>query len=139
MTQLTEHQMADFGRQLEARQVQLAGEVQALNDEAGDAAARTALSTAAGPGDPGDEADRGEQATGAAVRHAEKERDQQELREIDAARGRMRAGDYGKCVDCGTDIAPARLQAMPSAARCIACQQRHERDHPGGVRIALTS
>lgn len=34
------------------------------------------------------------------------------------------------CVDCGCAIPPARRAALPSAERCVACQQRHER----GVR-----
>jgi RNA polymerase-binding transcription factor DksA len=135
MTQLTEEQMAAFSRQLEARQAQLASEVRLLNDEAGEASAPSDLSNTAGPVDPGDEGDRGERATRTAVRHAEKERDQQELQEISEARERMQAGDYGQCVECGTGIAPERLQAMPSAARCIACQDRHERDHSTGMRI----
>lgn len=50
----------------------------------------------------------------------------QELSAIDAALARIAAGTYGQCMDCGTDIAPQRLQAAPHAARCIACQERAE-------------
>lgn len=50
----------------------------------------------------------------------------QELSAIDAALARIAAGTFGQCVDCGTDIAPQRLQAAPEAARCIACQERAE-------------
>jgi RNA polymerase-binding transcription factor DksA len=136
---LTDEQMAELGRRLQAHAAELRDEVGTLDDEAGDASAQAALSTTGAPNDPADEADRGEQATRTAVRHAEKERDQLELRQIADARERMRTGDYGQCIDCGTDIALERLQALPSAERCMPCQERHERDHPVGVRIPLTS
>jgi len=49
-----------------------------------------------------------------------------ELHEIEAALRRMSEGTYGECIDCGQPIARARLEANPSAARCIDCQQRAE-------------
>jgi RNA polymerase-binding protein DksA len=57
---------------------------------------------------------------------AEVARDAGELREVEAALLRMKDGTYGECVDCGTGIPFARLQANPSASRCIACQERVE-------------
>lgn len=45
-----------------------------------------------------------------------------ELGEIERALLRLRSDTYGACVDCGVDIPPARLEAEPAAARCIACQ-----------------
>lgn len=60
------------------------------------------------------------------VRHAEEMRDQQELRDVRAALQRVADGSYGECVDCGKDIALARLQVFPSAKRCIQCQTQHE-------------
>jgi len=50
-----------------------------------------------------------------------------ELRQIDQARARLAAGTYGQCVSCGETIAPARLLAQPTAARCTACQAAFER------------
>lgn len=44
-----------------------------------------------------------------------------ELRMIEAALGRMEAGEYGICVNCGEEISPARLDAVPHAARCRHC------------------
>ena len=38
-------------------------------------------------------------------------------------------GLYGQCADCGAEIAPARLQAWPTALRCVACQTRAETPH----------
>ena len=45
-----------------------------------------------------------------------------ELGDIDAALERIDAGTYGHCTDCGMTIAPARLNAYPTAKRCIDCQ-----------------
>lgn len=60
------------------------------------------------------------------VRHAEYLRDQQELQAVRAALKRMAQGSYGECVDCGKAIKLERLQASPSAMRCIACQTKAE-------------
>jgi RNA polymerase-binding protein DksA len=49
-----------------------------------------------------------------------------ELTEVDAALQRIADGTYGDCIDCGEDIAPARLVAYPTAMRCIECQQTFE-------------
>jgi RNA polymerase-binding transcription factor DksA len=64
---------------------------------------------------------------------AEVSRDVQELRELEAARARLAGGTYGVCVDCGREIELERLIALPTAVRCLACQQVHERTyaHPG--------
>lgn len=43
------------------------------------------------------------------------------LREIAHARERLTAGTYGTCEKCGVEIAPARLEARPTARTCIAC------------------
>jgi DnaK suppressor protein len=45
-----------------------------------------------------------------------------ELGDIEAAMERMDAGTYGQCTDCGVSIPPARLNAYPTAKRCIDCQ-----------------
>jgi RNA polymerase-binding protein DksA len=49
-----------------------------------------------------------------------------DLRDIEGAFARMKAGDFGICADCGADIPAQRLLAYPTAKRCMACQQRHE-------------
>jgi DnaK suppressor protein len=54
------------------------------------------------------------------------ERETAELAQLDEALKRIDTGTYGQCVDCGTDIPAARLHAAPEAARCIACQAKHE-------------
>ena len=52
-----------------------------------------------------------------------------QIRNIELARQRMDEGQYGICVDCGDEITYERLQARPTARRCIYCQQQHERTH----------
>jgi DnaK suppressor protein len=52
-----------------------------------------------------------------------------ELGAIDAALERIAQGLYGHCSDCGADIGEPRLQAWPTALRCIACQTRAEKTH----------
>jgi RNA polymerase-binding transcription factor len=64
-------------------------------------------------------------------------RDLTELRELEAARGRMESGGYGVCLDCGSDIGYARLRANPGAARCIRCQELHEKTYAGSGRPSL--
>jgi RNA polymerase-binding transcription factor DksA len=43
------------------------------------------------------------------------------LADVDAALVRAASGDYGRCVECGQEIAPERLAARPQARTCIAC------------------
>ena len=43
------------------------------------------------------------------------------LAEVDAARARLDGGSYGRCLACGGAIAPARLEARPTARTCITC------------------
>ena len=44
-----------------------------------------------------------------------------EAKEIRAALQRIDDGSYGICANCGVEIAPARLQALPTATLCISC------------------
>jgi DnaK suppressor protein len=50
---------------------------------------------------------------------------------IDAALARMEGGEYGTCMDCGIDIDPKRLAAVPFAALCTDCATRRERGLAG--------
>lgn len=45
----------------------------------------------------------------------------QRLAEIDAALARLAAGGFGVCEGCGEAMSPARLEARPSARRCVSC------------------
>jgi DnaK suppressor protein len=46
---------------------------------------------------------------------------------VDDALKRLDDGSYGTCLRCGQLIAPARLEALPWAAHCIACQAEIDR------------
>lgn len=47
---------------------------------------------------------------------------------VQRALGRMEAGSYGLCVECGRPIEPERLRADPAVERCIDDQRRFERE-----------
>ena len=53
-------------------------------------------------------------------------RDIAELGEVEAALARIADGSYGTCSDCGAAIGWPRLNAQPTAERCIACQEKFE-------------
>jgi RNA polymerase-binding protein DksA len=65
------------------------------------------------------------------------DRDVRELREVEAALGRIRKGGYGDCIDCGTEIGIPRLTANPAATRCVACQTRLETQFAHGGTPSL--
>ena len=44
-----------------------------------------------------------------------------ELGDVEGALARVADGTYGVCVDCGRRIPVARLQARPTATRCVDC------------------
>lgn len=50
----------------------------------------------------------------------------EEERQVKLAQERLAEGTYGKCIDCGRDIPPERLEAVPEAIRCIDDQRRYE-------------
>jgi DnaK suppressor protein len=54
---------------------------------------------------------------------------QQKLKQLERARARLGAGQYGICESCGKGIDPARLKVMPSATRCVNCQRQSERQN----------
>lgn len=56
-------------------------------------------------------------------------REVRELRDIEAARARITAGEAGICIDCDDEIPFARLHAQPAASRCVSCQSLYERLH----------
>jgi DnaK suppressor protein len=49
-----------------------------------------------------------------------------ELARVDAALARIESGDYGLCLGCDEEIAPARLAIDPAATRCVRCAERAE-------------
>ena len=53
-------------------------------------------------------------------------RRRRELAHINRALEDLDAGRYGLCEDCGEQIAPKRLKALPFATRCVQCQAATE-------------
>jgi DnaK suppressor protein len=43
---------------------------------------------------------------------------------IMAALNRIKLGTYGTCAECGRPIPEKRLEAVPTALRCIACEEK---------------
>lgn len=53
-------------------------------------------------------------------------RDARELSDVGDALQRLAGGRYAVCVSCDAQIPAERLDAFPTAKRCLPCQQRHE-------------
>lgn len=123
MTTLTQDRLGRLRSALEQRAAVLRGEIAEVVDERTDELT-TERETVEDAGEHGEQFRQDE------VRDAEEGRDAAELREIEAALARMDEGRYGTCVDCGRDIGWARLQAQPTAMRCVQCQRRYEEEAP---------
>lgn len=79
--------------------------------------------------EPGDSGDKSMANALADINVARLDRHIREMRDIEAALLRVKNKAYGTCIDCGSDIAFERLQAYPTAKRCIACQEKREKNH----------
>ena len=53
--------------------------------------------------------------------------ERQLLIQIEEAMERLEKGKYGICIECETEIAEPRLQAVPWARFCIDCQEKEEK------------
>ncbi len=60
-----------------------------------------------------------------------------ELREVEAAQERIRENSYGVCEDCSVEIPYQRLEAYPTARRCVECQEKHEKMFAGEGKPTL--
>jgi RNA polymerase-binding protein DksA len=128
MDSLTQHDLEHFSRILAARKQQLGDEIRRGLERSGRERYADIL---AGGSDAGD--------TSIAdllsdVTFAEVKRDAEEVRDIGAAQARIAAGTYGTCIDCGRPIGKKRLEAYPTAKRCIEDQQRREKLRAGPSR-----
>ena len=56
-----------------------------------------------------------------------RERVADRINRLTAALERLVEGTYGRCEVCGGEIERPRLEALPEAVRCLACQERSER------------
>jgi RNA polymerase-binding protein DksA len=57
------------------------------------------------------------------VLHALEHEGKEELELINHALHRLQNGEYGLCSQCGEEINPARLDALPFATKCISCAE----------------
>ena len=48
------------------------------------------------------------------------------LHRINEALERLEEGTYGRCFECGEEIGPQRLRALPFAVRCKDCEEARE-------------
>jgi DnaK suppressor protein len=48
------------------------------------------------------------------------------LRLVEEAMDRLSDGSFGECTNCGDEISPKRLEAIPWAPYCIKCQELME-------------
>lgn len=52
--------------------------------------------------------------------------DRSQLQLVNDALARLRDGSYGECTNCGQELNLKRLEAVPWASLCIACQEKVE-------------
>jgi DnaK suppressor protein len=57
---------------------------------------------------------------------------------IETALKRLEAGELGTCSECQCRISAARLRALPFAALCLTCQEKHDIAVAAVVRQATT-
>ena len=56
------------------------------------------------------------------------DRDREKVQAIDEALGRVDEGSYGICESCESEIAEARLAALPFTRLCVNCQAEREKE-----------
>ncbi|MBN2356829.1 TraR/DksA C4-type zinc finger protein [candidate division KSB1 bacterium] len=49
------------------------------------------------------------------------------LYHLNLALERLERGEFGTCVQCGKEISPERLEAVPHARLCIECKSKEEK------------
>ena len=59
--------------------------------------------------------------------------EEQFLRAIEWALGRIRDGSFGQCLSCGIEIAGGRLEVVPWTPYCIQCQEDFEAVEPASA------
>jgi RNA polymerase-binding transcription factor DksA len=128
---LSRQELMQFKAQLQARESQLLGELQSGKRRA---AAETFERIA---GEAPDAGDASVADTTRDVVNAERERDADELREVQAALDRIDAGTYGVCLTCGELIDRQRLRAFPTARYDAGHQARHEQKQGIATRPKL--
>ena len=89
-------------------------------------------SEARGDGDSevGDPTDRATSSEDKSTAFEESNLEWQTLVQVREALQRIQDGTYGKCIDCGRAIEPARLEAIPWTPYCREDQEKHDQAAP---------
>jgi RNA polymerase-binding transcription factor DksA len=121
MNELTKEQIGQLTERIRQRKAQLVEEIRQGLARSGTQRYADLL------GEAGDAADESVASLLRDVTEAEIVRDVGEVRDIVAAEQRLALGRYGQCIDCSEPIDYRRLEAYPTAKRCLACQQLREK------------
>jgi DnaK suppressor protein len=70
--------------------------------------------------------DRASQESDMALELRNRDRERKLIKKIDETIAKIEAGDYGYCEACGVEIGLQRLQARPTASKCIDCKTLEE-------------
>jgi RNA polymerase-binding transcription factor DksA len=120
-THLSVEELAEFRAQLRAREQQLLSELQAGRQRS---ESDTFEQVAGEAPDAGDASVADNVTDGVS---AERQRDFEELQDVQAALARIDEGSYGICLICGEPIDVRRLRAFPTARYDLQHQEQIER------------
>jgi DnaK suppressor protein len=70
--------------------------------------------------------DRASQESDMALELRNRDRERKLIKKIGETISKIEAGDYGYCEACGVEIGLQRLQARPTASKCIDCKTLEE-------------
>lgn len=126
INETTGRAMTDFERKtqerIESELVQVKQEILALRQEV-----RSEELSGTGDNTPlTEEADVAQLVEGLEIQTERQEWAFRRARALEEALDRLEKGTYGVCASCGERIARERLEAMPEASLCTACQSRME-------------
>ena len=123
MAKLSEEQLAQLKEMLQHRYLELREEVRGELERSGN---QHYADLAGSVADPGDEsvADMMVDVDAALV-----DRQVSEMREVETTLKRLAELDFGDCIECGGEIGFERLMALPTAQRCVRCQELHEKTY----------
>ena len=123
MAKLSEEQLAQLKEMLQHRYLELREEVRGELERSGN---QHYADLAGSVADPGDEsvADLMVDVDAALV-----DRQVSEMREVETTLRRLAELDFGDCMECGGEIGFERLMALPTAERCVRCQELHEKTY----------
>ena len=87
---------------------------------------RTGLQARASADRPTDPGDQSADTLNREFLFAQTDAIRQNVRKVQEALDRIREGTFGGCEQCGGEISPARLKAIPWARNCVSCQEKLE-------------